>query len=269
MLIVPESGFFGVLYRISDVIYKLAWSNLLWFFTAGFPVIFLFTPYLLEGAWVVPVGLFLLIGPPGTAALFHVMREWIENDDVSVWSDYWRGWKKHWKRAYKVIDLYVLVGVILVVDLVVVASTQDSVVRWIGFLLLPTLTLYVLTTVTLIPLTVRFEWKLLELLRNAFIMSVSHLFSSIAVLITVGGLLFIITSTVPVLTFFCFASVPAWAFTWQTHRIVEKIRRMSEEQEDDDDQGGSDAAIDVSHSSGNDAKSQNSPARKGEQLTSP
>lgn len=222
----PESGLFGFLYRVTDVIYKLAWSNLLWFFTAGFPLVLL-----LSGDWVIPLALFLLVGPPGTAALFHVMREWLENEDVSVWKEYWRGWRKNWKRAYKVIDFYVLVGVLLVVDLVVVANAEQAVVKWIGYLLLPMMMLYVLTGVTLLPLLVRFQWKFMELVKNAFMMSVSHLFSSLAVL--AGMVLVVLTAfrMMPPLAFFFFASFTAWGFTWQTNRIIERIKRIKDESE--------------------------------------
>lgn len=235
----PESGMFGLIYRITDVIYKLAWSNVLWFFTAGFPL-----TLLLLGDWTIPTLLFLLIGPPGTAALFHVMRVWLEDEDVSVWREYWRGWRANWKRAYKVIDAYLLIGIILIVDLVVVANAADSFVKWVGFLLLPILTLYVLTSVTLLPLLVRFEWKFLELIKNAFIMSIGHLFSTLAILIGVGVVVVGVFQMMPPLAFFFFASVTAWAFSWQTDRIVRRIQRMAEDQEDEEEDGQAEQTTD-------------------------
>lgn len=221
----PESGIFGFLYRVTDVIYKLAWSNVLWFFTAGLPLVLL-----ISGDWIIPTVLFLLIGPPGTAALFHVMRVWIEDTDVSVWREYWRGWKANWKRAYKVIDVYIVIGIILVVDLIITVNAEETFVRWIGFLLLPMLTLYVLTSVTLLPLSVRFDWKLLMLLKNAFIMAIGHLFSTLAVLISVGVIIVGAFQIMPPLAFFFFASLTAWAFTWQTNRIVHRIQLRADEQ---------------------------------------
>lgn len=230
---VPESGVFGFLYRVTDVIYKLAWSNVLWFFTAGLPIVLL-----ISGDWIIPTILFMLIGPPGTAALFHVMRVWVEETDVSVWREYWRGWKASWKRAYKVIDTYIIIGIILVVDLIVTVNAEETFVRWIGFLLLPMLTLYVLTSVTLLPLCVRFDWKLLTLLKNAFIMAIGHLFSTLAVLISVCVIIVGALQIMPPLAFFFFASLAAWAFTWQTNRIVQRIQALADEHmaEDTDDQ---------------------------------
>lgn len=220
----PESGVFGFIYRVTDVVYKLAWSNILWFFTSGFPlVLFIF------GDWIIPLALFLLIGPPGTVALFHVMSVWQKDGDVSVWNTYWSGWKKNWKRAYKVVDVYVMIGVILAVDLVVVANAPQSVLKWIGFLLFPTATLYVLTSVTLLPLLVRYPWKLFELVKNAFVLSVSHLFSSTAVLLSLGVVIVTAVSFMPPLAFFFSASLTAWAFTWQTSRILDKIDRLQKE----------------------------------------
>lgn len=226
----PESGIFGFLYRVTDVIYKLAWSNVLWFFTAGFPLVLL-----IVGEWTIPAVLFLLIGPPGTVALFHVMRVWLEDEDVSVWKEYWRGWKENWKRAYKVLGTYLLIGIILIVDLIVVANADQMLIKWIGYLLLPVLTLYILTSVTLLPLLVRFQWKFIALIKNAFIMSVGHLFSTLAVLIGVIVVIVGAFQMMPPLAFFFFASLSAWAFTWQTSRIVRRIQQMA----DDQQEGGS------------------------------
>src|SRR5690625_1387011 len=99
-----ESGLFGFLYRVTDVIYKLAWSNILWFFTAGFPLVFLFT-----GDWLLLTLMLLLISPPGTAALFHVMWVWQEDGDISIWKEYWSGLRKNWKQAYIVINPYIFI----------------------------------------------------------------------------------------------------------------------------------------------------------------
>lgn len=232
----PESGVFGFLYRVTDVIYKLAWSNVLWFFTGGFPVVFLILPVFFQIGWFIPLALFLLIGAPATAALFHVMRVWQDDEDVSVWKEYWRGWRENWKRAYKVIDIYVLIGAILVIDLIVVANAQQSVLKWTGLLLLPALTLYILTSVTLLPLLVRFQWKFTELIKNAFIMSVSHLFSSLAVLIGLAAAIAAALQMMLPLAFFFFGSLTAWAFTWQTNRIIRKIKRMEEERNNEPSQ---------------------------------
>lgn len=222
----PESGFFGAIYRITDIIYKLAWSNVLWFFTAGFPFVFLLHPELLEGAWIVPFVLSLVILPPGTAALFHVMRRWQEDEDISVWREYWRGWKENWKQAYAVIDLYILIGFVLVVDVFVVTNVKDSGLQWLSFVFLPLGLLYTLTGISLCSVLVHFQLKVRHIFRNAFVMAVSHLFSSLAILIVLGIVLWTALWKMPALFFFFFGSVTAWAFTWQTRRIIHKFQQM-------------------------------------------
>jgi|SRR5690625_167058 len=216
-----ESGLFGFLYRVTDVIYKLAWSNILWFFTAGFPLVFLFT-----GDWLLLTLMLLLISPPGTAALFHVMWVWQEDGDISIWKEYWSGLRKNWKQAYIVINPYIFIGIVLVVDLIVVANVEQSPLKWIGFLVLPLFTLYMLTSVTLLSLLVRYQWKLSDLVKKAFFMSVSHLFSSVTILIFLVTVILSAFWVMPLLVFFFFASLTVWVFTWQTGRILNKIKHL-------------------------------------------
>lgn len=220
----PESGLFGFIYRVTDVIYKLAWSNVLWFFTAGFPIVFL-----LLGDRVIATMSIMLISPPGTVALFHVMRKWMDDNDVTVWSEYWSGWKANWKRAYKVVDTYLIIGLILIVDYLIVSIAEQPMIKWFGFLLLPIIILYLLTSVTLLPLFVRFQWKLVMLFKNAFIMAIGHLFSSLAVLIGVCVMIICAFQLMPPLAFIFFASLTSWAFTWQTDRIVRRVQKLVDE----------------------------------------
>src|SRR5699024_5766959 len=119
-----------------------------------------------------------------------------------------------------------LIGIILVSNLFILTNAEKSYLNWGGFIVLPILIVYMLICVTLLTLLVRSQIKLLELVKRAFIMSVSHLFSSLGILICLICVTLATIRVMPVLVFFFYPSLIAWMFTWQTRRIIDNISRM-------------------------------------------
>jgi len=208
-------GVFNIIYQIADIFHKMVWSNILWFLTAGFPLLLI-----ILDDWIIFKLIFIFIFPPGTIALFHVMNLWLKKKEISIWPEYWRGWKLYWKRSYIIIHTHIFIGIILAVDFSLVFFSEIIIIKFLGgFLLTVIILLYFIISVIFFPLAVKFQWRLGKLYKYAFILSVGHLFSTLTTLLLISGLIIIGITKFPILLFLLCTSLTAWIFTWQTNRL--------------------------------------------------
>lgn len=214
---------FDFIFSITEAVHKLVWSNMLWVVTSGLPII-----PLLFGDWLVSIFLFIFIGPPGTMALFHIMFIWSEGRGFSVWKEYWRGWKIYWRCSYYTLGTYYLIGCLLVIDFFSVVSAPQQFIKWIGLLFLPILFLYFLTSITIIPLYIRYKWRVKKLFKNAIFFSTAHLFSNFFLLISLTITSMLVFQIMQPIFIFSFASSIAFLFTRQTNKILFRINKMNQ-----------------------------------------
>ncbi len=230
-------GLMGGFYRISEWIMRFSAINLLWVF-CSIPFFFLLlslmiTPdatndQILSMFWMLAVvAPFTLI--PATAAMFGVARKWIMGDeDVPLFKTYFRNYKENYKQSMLGGLIFAFLGAILVVNLDFYSDRSDG-LRYLSLLFISFTVVFGAALINFLSMTVHFNMKLLQLIRNAFIMTLGQPFTSIAILVT-NGLILYISSKYTFLIPFFMGSLMAYASFWYFYRSFQRIQDKAEKQ---------------------------------------
>ncbi|WP_059102581.1 YesL family protein [Shouchella shacheensis] len=199
-------GLRGMALRICDSIVRFASLNGLWI---------LFS--LLGG---IVVGFF-----PATQAMYSIMREWHNGEkDIPLVRTFYREWKNSIMNANLIGYVFTVIGVILVLDLMVVASYEHVWAMIATVLIVCALFVYGLTALFLFPAMVSFEARLTEFLKSTLLLSLASLQYALLMIaaLTVAFVLFIFVPPAAV----CFGgSLCAWV---TTHFSQKAFRRAGQ-----------------------------------------
>ncbi|OZB96759.1 YesL family protein [Paenibacillus sp. XY044] len=211
-------GAMGGIYKITEWITRIAYSNILWMLCSIPFFFFLVTKLLVTGAneslqmnWamgiVAPFTLF-----PATAALFAVVRKWVMGDtDIKIFSTYFRAYKENYKQSMVGGIFYVLLLVIMMVDYTVY-MTQFRNMQLIGIVMLILLIVLFLSMFNFFSMIVHYHMSIGQILKNAVLITIIRPFRVLATVLGSAVVLFI-GSKYPALIFFFGGSVIAlWAF---------------------------------------------------------
>jgi uncharacterized membrane protein YesL len=156
----------GNSYRVLEVISNFFLLNVIWLLMCV-PIITIF---------------------PATAAMFGVVRQWVLKNDASVFSTFFRYFKENFKQG-----LFIGIGWLLFAGLMVVNFTftnqLDSGLRNILLPVFFVMTLFLLfTTIYLFPVMVQYKTSSFNIIKNAFLFSISHLLLTLVLILIVAAL---------------------------------------------------------------------------------
>lgn len=231
-------GLMGGFYRISEWIMRLSAINILWV-VCSIPFFFLLlstmiTPdasqdQLLSMLWMLAiVAPFTLV--PATTAMFAVARKWVMGeDDVPLFKTYFRNYKENYKQSMLGGLLFVIIGSVLVMNMDFYSDRTDG-LRWLSLLFMSFSIVFIAAFINFLSLTVHFHMKLLQLVKNAFIMTLGQPITSIAILATNGFVLYISFFKFTFLIPFFMGSVCAFVSFWYFYRSFQRIQDKAEKQ---------------------------------------
>jgi uncharacterized membrane protein YesL len=196
---------FSKINPILDWTTKLAGTNLLWVLF-NLPVFYLTlllyfakdeTQVIMLAITIAALSPFIFF--PATTALFGVIRKWVLKEEVDILRFYWKYYKENFKRSITGGLVLTLFWSILVVDFYYFQT--HSMLKYLFLLLLAWLFLF---TQYFFASTVHTETKLLQSIKNSFILSiVNPVYSFGIVIINIGILYISINQLTFLLPFFC------------------------------------------------------------------
>lgn len=236
-------GIMGGFYRISEWIMRLSVINVLWV-VCSLPFF-----YLLLVTFVTPdmsmdmlkqslvmigiVSPFTLI--PATAAMFAVARKWVMGDvDVPLLKTYFRSYKENYLQSMLGGLVFLLIGVVLIVNYRFY-GTQSGALHWLSLLFLTFSIILSAAFINFISITVHFHMKFLQLLKNAFILTLGQPITAVGILVSNGVIIYFSSRFTFLIPFFmgslC-AIVSFWYFYRSLQRIQSKVEAARENEEE-------------------------------------
>ncbi|QUL56985.1 DUF624 domain-containing protein [Paenibacillus tritici] len=239
-------GAMGGLYRITEWITRIAFSNILWalcsipFLFAGIMKILM----LGSGAggpneqimlnWVLGVFAPFTVFP-ATSALFTVVRKWVMgNTDVSTFRTFFQGYKENYLKSMLGGLIYTLLFVVMYVD-VTVYMTQMANFKIVGILMLVLMIILFVSMFNFFSIVVHYQMTFKEVVTNSILLTIARPIRVFSTLIGAGVLLYI-GLRYPVLYVLCIPTLIAMlAFfnffaTYNKLQLQVEKKKLAEEQ---------------------------------------
>ncbi|GAB6988632.1 YesL family protein [Paenibacillus pini] len=230
-------GAMGGIYRITEWITRIAYSNILWLVCSSPFFFFLLTKFLivsnngganesLQMNWamaiVAPFTLF-----PATSALFAVVRKWVMGDtDIRTFSTYFKSYKDNYKQSLIGGIFYTLLLVIMLVDYTIY-MTQFSNMQIVGIVMLILLIVLFLSLFNFFSMVVHYHMTIWQILKNAVLITIIRPFRVIATVLGSGLMLFIGSKYPAVIIFFGGSAIALWTF-YNFYGTFMKMQEQSE-----------------------------------------
>lgn len=209
MVMMETKGMLSGIYRISEKVMLIAYTNILWIMFSL-------------------LGLVLVGLMPATMAMFAVMRKLvIEEEQVPIFSMFWTKYKEEFVKANLYGYLLLIVGAVFVMDVMLFQSLNG-----LPFMLLSILSgglLLVLLVVVLyfIPLYVQYELTFFKYLKTAFLLAVTHPIQTI-IMIASGIVIFFTLLMLPGSLFFFSGSLYCFIITKTVFKVFAHVEKQKE-----------------------------------------
>ncbi|MEK3714249.1 YesL family protein [Paenibacillus sp. FSL R7-0333] len=239
-------GAMGGIYRITEWISRIAFSNILW---ALCSIPFLFAgilKILMLGSeaggpneqimlnWVLGVFAPFTVFP-ATSALFTVVRKWVMgNTDVSTFRTFFQGYKENYLKSMLGGLIYTLLFVVMYVD-VTVYMTQMPNFKIVGILMLVLMIILFVSMFNFFSIVVHYQMTFKEVVTNSILLTIARPIRVFSTLIGSGVLLYI-GLRYPVLYVLCIPTLIAMlAFfnffaTYNKLQLQVEKKKLAEEQ---------------------------------------
>ncbi|MFD1735443.1 YesL family protein [Bacillus salitolerans] len=165
-------GLIRKLYEVAEFVTRLMFINLLWilFILVGFGI----------------AGFF-----PSTAAMFTVIREWLNGkEDTPLFNMFWGNYKRYFLQANYIGFLLLILGLILYIDLRFFQSSDQLLFQLLSFLFFFLLIVYFATLLYIFPVFVHFDYKTIDYIKHSFIMALGRPLTTLVMII--GSILILI-----------------------------------------------------------------------------
>lgn len=164
-----------------------------------------------------------------TSALYYVSLKLAKDEDGSTFSSFFFAFRNNFKKATIIWIIYLIFGIILFVDSKILQLLQISA---LAHLLLQAAFIFVslillITGIYIFPLLAKFENNIPTYFKNAFILGIRFLISTILLLITHGVGAFFVYAFPPFLFFF--AGLIALLNSYILNRIFDRLIPKDEE----------------------------------------
>jgi uncharacterized membrane protein YesL len=178
------------IYSATEWIAKFAYINLLWI---GFSL----------------VGLIVLGFFPATISMFTVIRKWIMGEgDIPIFRTFWTTYKAEFLRSNMLGLLVAIVSGLIILDLVFMKNLGNGFTNAIQIPLYLFMFAVVMTMLYLFPVYVHYELKLIQIIKNSFLMMLINPLENLVMIAGIAAMSFVI-KFIPGLGFFFGGSLTA------------------------------------------------------------
>ncbi|CAM3399316.1 MULTISPECIES: YesL family protein [Paenibacillus] len=246
-------GAMGGLYKLTEWITRIAFSNILWVLCTSPFLFIVLTKFLMAvqtpdahneqllSNWILGIlSPFVLF--PATAALFTVVRKWVMgNPDVPVFKTFFKGYKENYKQSMIGGFVYTLLFVIMYVDYTVYMTQLGDGFQLVGIVMLVLLIVLFVSLFNFFSMTVHYEMKTTQLLKNAVLLTLIRPFRVFSTLAGSAILVYIGTQMPVLFVFFLFCLMALFAFfnfyaTFTKMQEQQEKMRQAEEEESETEQ---------------------------------
>ena len=202
------NGAIGGFYRLCDWIMKLAYINILWI------------SFSLLG--LIVFGLF-----PATAAMFVIVRKILmDKDEIPILKTFWESYKSEFLKSNILGLILIITGYILYIDILFLRNTTG----FINLLYYPTLVLalgFVLTLLYVFPTFVHFDQRILQVIKNAFVIMLMNPLST--VLMVIGSFaVYLLMTTIPGLIPLFSGSILSFVIMWASFFAFSRLKKIQD-----------------------------------------
>lgn len=204
------TGAMAGFYKLSNWIMRFAYVNVLW-------IIFSL------------VGLIIFGFFPATTAMFNVIRKWVQgHDDLPIFETFWKTYRKKFLKSNLLGLIIFMIGCILYIDMISLRQSVNGFLQFAYYPLLLMILLFFLTLLYVFPVFVYYEAKLLQVIKNAFLIMIMSPLITFMMMVSVV-IVFYFLQLLPGLSLFFSGSVLAYVITWSFHFAFVKIQRLQVE----------------------------------------
>lgn len=237
-------GMMGGLYKVTEWIMRLSVINVLWVICSSpffmLVLIILISPSTTDEVtvsadfirqWLI---LLAVVAPftlvPATAAMFTVARKWVTGDeDVPLLKTFFRGYKENYLYSLMGGFVFVLLAVILYVNYTWYGNSSGY-LKLLSFFFILLMILLMAAFFNFFSIMVHLHMKFIQVIKNCLLITIGNPFSSFALLI-VNGVIVFISFKYNFLVPFFMGSLIATSSFWQFHRnflrIQSKLEKLS------------------------------------------
>ncbi|MDM5327597.1 DUF624 domain-containing protein [Neobacillus sp. CF12] len=188
--------------HILTIILNLVYVNFLWI---------LFT---ILGLGIFGIG-------PSTYALVSICRQWVRGQSLPVFKTYWKYYKESFRESVIISWIYLIGGIVLIVDLMHVANWYVRVALFvISFI-------YLLSLVYIFPIMAHYNWKGIRIkIKMSLIFGFSCLQYSLVLFLVNGGIYWAATNFFPGVLTFLGISFLFYLITWTANQVFTRMETM-------------------------------------------
>jgi uncharacterized membrane protein YesL len=147
-----------------------------------------------------------------TSAVYYVTLKMVKDEEGYIIKDFWKAFKQNFKQSVILEIILVIIGIILYADIRFFLLNNNAFSYFFIAILAIVSIIYVFTLIYIFPITARYQNKLSENLKSAFIMSLKHLVTSIMMTILLFVLLYGFYVSVPIMVLFPIIAVAGYAY---------------------------------------------------------
>ncbi|MFC0213786.1 YesL family protein [Paenibacillus chartarius] len=230
-------GLMGGFYRISEWIMRLSVTNVLWII-CSIPVFFLLLAAMTspEDVFMQTLVLIAIVSPftlfPATAAMFAVARKWVMGEgDVPLLKTFFRGYKENYLQSMIGGILYVIIGVILIVNYRFYVS-QAGTLQLLSVLFITFGVILMASLFNFFSILVHLHMKTLQIVKNALLITIGNPLASVALIVINGLILYIsVTQFTFLIPFFMGSLVSAFSF-FMFYKSFSRLQQKQQELEE-------------------------------------
>jgi uncharacterized membrane protein YesL len=204
------TGTMGGIYRVTEWITKFAYLGILWMFFSLLGLILF--------------GLF-----PATISTFVITRKWVQGyTDIPITKTFWQTYKKEFKKGNIIGFIYYIIGYLLYLDFQLIANISNSALQITSFSLVLISLVLLLTLLYLFPVYVHYEYTIIHVFKNAFLISVLRPLNTLMMIagaFAVYGVIRLIPGLIP------FFAISLWAYInmWCANLVFKKFDQNQQE----------------------------------------
>ncbi|MDC3416059.1 YesL family protein [Aquibacillus salsiterrae] len=128
---------------------------------------------------------------PSTTGMFGVVRQWKLNNETSVFRLFFTYFKQNFKISIQLSVIWLIILLILVVDFYFVTNIDTNIKYFLFPFFFALGFIYLFTSVFLFPVLVNFELEWKAIIKNSFLLGISHLhivfFALLLIIVTYLG----------------------------------------------------------------------------------
>ena len=165
---------------------------------------------------------------PSTYALVSICRQWVRGQSLPVFKTYWKYYKESFRESVIISWIYLIGGIVLIVDLMHVANWYVRVALFvISFI-------YLLSLVYIFPIMAHYNWKGIRIkIKMSLIFGFSCLQYSLVLFLVTGGIYWAATNFFPGVLTFLGISFLFYLITWTANQVFTRMETMDAKELED------------------------------------